>query len=72
MLKDLSDELRDRILAVHGEVYQDCLFQVDRLPSGACLSPPHYEASGELTNWIYHEFTIAAFTIELWPRNGSQ
>jgi hypothetical protein len=72
MLRDLSDELRDQILAVHGETYKDCLFQADRLPSGACPSPPHYESSGEMTDWVYHEFNIPAFTIELRPRNGSQ
>ena len=72
MSKALSDELRARIGAVHGEVYKDCLSQADRLPSGACPSPPHYEASGEMADWIHHEFNIPAFTIEVRPRTASQ
>ncbi len=69
MLKDLSDQLRERISAVHGETYKDCLFQTDRLPSGRC-GPGHYAASGELTDWVYHELNIPAFTVELRPKEG--
>jgi hypothetical protein len=71
MLKDLSDELRTRLQAVHGQVYKDCLFQADRLVSGACPSPPHYEASGEMADWIHHEFNIPAFTIEVRPTSST-
>ena len=71
MLKDVSDELRARLQSVHGQVYKDCLFQVDRLPSGACPSPPHYESSGEMADWIHHELNIPAFTIEVRPTSGS-
>jgi len=71
MLKDISDELRARLLSVHGQVYKDCLFQADRLPSGACPSPPHYESSGEMADWIHHELNIPAFTIEVRPTSGS-
>jgi zinc carboxypeptidase len=71
MLKDVSDELRARLQSVHGQVYKDCLFQADRLPSGACPSPPHYESSGEMADWIHHELNIPAFTIEVRPTSGS-
>jgi hypothetical protein len=71
LLKDISDELRARLQSVHGQVYKDCLFQADRLPSGACRSPPHYEASGEMADWIHHEFNIPAFTIEVRPLSAA-
>ena len=72
MLKALSDDLRARIGAVHGEVYKDCLYQADRLPSGACPVPPHYRASGEMADWVHHEFNIPAFTIEVRPHDRYQ
>ncbi len=69
MLKDLTDALRARIQAVHGEVYKDCVSRLDRLPNGRC---PRYEAAGELTDWVYHELNIPAFTIEVRPRTSLQ
>jgi Zinc carboxypeptidase len=72
MLKDLSDELRARLQSVHGEIYKDCLFGADRLPSGACPAPPHYTSSGELTDWVHHEFNVPAYTIEVRPKTASQ
>lgn len=69
MLRDLSDQVRARIQAVHGSVYKDCLFQVDRAPGGGCPSP-HYAADGEFTDWVYHELNIPAFTIEVRPAFG--
>lgn len=69
MLKDISDRLRDLILGVHSQVYKDCLFQANRLPSGGCPSPPHYAAAGEFTDWVYHEFNVPAYTIEVRPQS---